>query len=186
MTTLLSFNWIGTKSQPLTSTSQDLPICKKAMKLFSTQIGGVYRPGETVQLAGIVRAPKQVTPQPLPTRVEVLAPDGRILRELRQQTTKTGGCEVSISIPDYAQTGNYIAKMLIADKVVGRTQFQIEEFMPDRMKVAITTDKSIYGLGDELDIQVNAVNLFGPPAVGRKVLVSCELKAVSLVDLRQC
>ena len=155
---------------------------QKGYEAFLYTDRGVYRPGETVQLAGIVRAPKQVTPQPLPTRVEVLAPDGRILRELRQQTTKTGVCEVSISIPDYAQTGNYIAKMLIADKVVGRTQFQIEEFMPDRMKVAITTDKSIYGLGDELDIQVNAVNLFGPPAVGRKVLVSCELKAVSLVD----
>jgi uncharacterized protein YfaS (alpha-2-macroglobulin family) len=155
---------------------------QKGYEAFLYTGRGVYRPGETVQLAGIVRAPKQVTPEPLPTRIEVLAPDGRILRELRQQTTKTGVCEVKISIPDYAQTGNYIAKMLIADKVVGRAQFQVEEFMPDRMKVAITTDKSIYKLGDELDIQVNAINLFGPPAVGRKVQVSCELKAVSLVD----
>ena len=155
---------------------------QKGYEAFLYTSRGVYRPGETVQLAGVVRAPKQVTPEPLPTRIEVLAPDGRILRELRQQTTKTGGCEVQISIPDYAQTGNYIAKMLIADKVVGRTQFQIEEFMPDRMKVAITADKSIYRLGDTLDIQVNAVNLFGPPAVGRKVQASCVLKAVSFMD----
>jgi uncharacterized protein YfaS (alpha-2-macroglobulin family) len=155
---------------------------QKGYEAFLYTGRGVYRPGETVQLAGIVRAPKQVTPEPLPTRIEVLAPDGRILRELRQQTTKTGVCEVKISIPDYAQTGNYIAKMLIADKVVGRAQFQVEEFMPDRMKVAVTTDKSIYRLGDELDIQVDAVNLFGPPAVGRKVQASCELKAVSFMD----
>ena len=155
---------------------------QKGYEAFLYTGRGVYRPGETVQLAGIVRAPKQVTPEPLPTRIEVLAPDGRILRELRQQTTKTGICAAQISIPDYAQTGNYIAKMLIADKVVGRVQFQVEEFMPDRMKVVITTDKSIYRLGDKLDIQVNAVNLFGPPAVGRKVQVSCELKAVSFMD----
>jgi uncharacterized protein YfaS (alpha-2-macroglobulin family) len=155
---------------------------QKGYEAFLYTSRGVYRPGETVQLAGIVRAPNQKTPQPLPARIEVLAPDGRILRELRQQTTKTGVCEVKISIPDYAQTGNYIAKMLIADKVVGRAQFQVEEFMPDRMKVAVTTDKSIYRLGDELDIQVDAVNLFGPPAVGRKVQASCELKAVSFMD----
>ena len=155
---------------------------QKGYEAFLYTSRGVYRPGETVQLAGIVRAPNQKTPESLPSRIEVLAPDGRILRELRQQTTKTGICEVEIPIPDYAQTGNYIAKMLIADNVVGRAQFQVEEFMPDRMKVAITTDKSIYKLGDELDIQVNAVNLFGPPAVGRNVQVSCEFKAVSFVD----
>ena len=155
---------------------------QKGYEAFLYTSRGVYRPGETVQLAGIVRAPKQVTPEPLPTRIKLLAPDGRILRELRQQLTKTGLCEVRIPIPDYAQTGNYIAKMLIADNVVGRVQFQVEEFMPDRMKVTITTDKSICKPGDELDIQVNAVNLFGPPAVGRKVQVSCELKAVSFLD----
>ena len=155
---------------------------QKGYEAFLYTGRGVYRPGETVALAGIVRAPKQAMPEPLPTRIEVLSPDGRILRELRQQTTKTGACEVRIPIPDYAQTGNYIAKMLIADKVVGRTQFQVEAFMPDRMKVGIATDKSIYGLGDEIDIQVDAVNLFGPPAVGRKVQVSCELRAVSLAD----
>ena len=155
---------------------------QKGYEAFLYTSRGVYRPGETVQLAGIVRAPKQATPGTLPTRIEILAPDGRILRELRQQTTKAGACEVQVPIPDYAQTGNYIAKMRIADKVVGRTQFQVEEFMPDRMKVGITTDKSIYKLGDEIDIQVDAVNLFGPPAVGREVQVSCELRAVSLAD----
>lgn len=153
---------------------------QKGYEAFLYTSRGVYRPGETVQLAGIVRAPKQATPEPLPTRIEILSPDGRILRELRQQTTKAGACEIQIPIPDYAQTGNYVAKMLIADKLVGRTQFQVEEFMPDRMKVGITTDKSIYRLGDEIDIQVDAVNLFGPPAAGRKVLVSCELRVVSI------
>ncbi len=142
---------------------------------------GVYRPGETVQLAGIVRGVKQTTPEPLPTRIEVLAPDGRIIRELRQQLNKSGACDVKIPIPDYALTGNYIAKMKIADRVVGSAQFQVEEFMPDRMKVAVTVDKSSYKLGEALDIEVKATNLFGPPAVGRKVQASCQLVAVPFV-----
>ena len=151
---------------------------QKGYEAFLYPSRGVYRPGETVQLAGIVRGPKQKTPQPLPTRIEVISPDGRILRELRQQTNKSGTCDVQIPIPDYALTGSYIAKMRIADRVVGSVQFQVEEFMPDRMKVSVTADKAAYKLGDELDIEVTAINLFGPPAVGRKVRVSCDLEAV--------
>ena len=154
---------------------------QKGYEAFLYTSRGVYRPGETVQLAGIVRGPKQVTPQPLPTRIEVLSPNGRIMRELRLKTNKSGACDVKIPIPDYALTGNYIAKMRIADRVVGRVQFQVEEFMPDRIKVAVTADKSTYKLGEELDIEVSAINLFGPPAVGRKVEVSCELEAVPFV-----
>ncbi len=154
---------------------------QKGYEAFLYTSRGVYRPGETVQLAGIVRGPKQVTPQPLPARIEVLSPNGRIMRELRLQTNKNGACDVQILIPDYALTGNYIAKMRIADRVVGRVQFQVEEFMPDRMKVAVTADKSTYKLGEELGIEVSATNLFGPPAVGRKVEVFCELEATPLV-----
>ena len=154
---------------------------QKGYEAFLYTSRGVYRPGETVQLAGIVRGPKQVTPEPIPTRIKILSPDGRIMQELRQQTNKSGACEVKISIPDYALTGNYIAKMQIADRVVGSVQFQVEEFMPDRMKVAITVDKSSYKLGEELSIEVNAMNLFGPPAVGRKVQASCQLRAVPFV-----
>ena len=32
------------------------------------------------------------------------------MRELRLQTNKSGACDVQIPIPDYALTGNYIAK----------------------------------------------------------------------------
>ncbi len=151
---------------------------QKGYEAFLYTSRGVYRPGETVQLAGIVRGPKHKTPQPLPTRIEVISPDGRTLRELRQQTNKSGACDVQILIPDYALTGSYIAKMRIADRVVGSAQFQVEEFMPDRMKVSVTADKAAYKLGDELDIEVTAINLFGPPAVGRKVQVSCDLEGV--------
>ncbi|MYK94945.1 alpha-2-macroglobulin family protein [Candidatus Poribacteria bacterium] len=154
---------------------------QKGYEAFLYTSRGVYRPGETVQLAGVVRGPKQVTPEPIPTRIKILSPDGRIMRELRQQTNKSGACEVKIPIPDYALTGNYIAKMQIADRVVGSVQFQVEEFMPDRMKVAITVDKPSYKLGDELSIEINAMNLFGPPAVGRKTQASCQLQAVPFV-----
>lgn len=156
------------------------PYLEQGYEAFLWTSRGVYRPGETVELAGIVRGAQHVVPRPLPARVEVLAPDGRILREARVQTSASGGCEVRIDIPAYAQTGGYLAKLRIAEKEVGRTRFQVEEFLPDRMKVTVTTDKPTYTLGDAVDVEVTAVNLFGPPAAERHVEATCELTAVPL------
>ena len=142
---------------------------------------GVYRPGEKVALAGIVRGKQNATPPSLPTHIQILAPDGRIVNEFRQNTDKRGGCEVTIPLPDYAQTGSYIAKMSVAGKEIGRTPFQVEEFMPDRMKVTITTDKSNYDLGVEVGMDVSAVSLFGPPAANRKVTAAYMLEAVPYI-----
>ena len=142
---------------------------------------GVYRPGEKVDIAGIVRGKQNITPPSLPTHIQILAPDGRIVDELHQNTDRRGGCEVTVPIAAYAQTGSYIAKMSIAGKEIGRTSFQVEEFMPDRMKVSVNTAKSEYDLGDEVSMDVTAVSLFGPPAANRKVTASYMLEAVPYV-----
>ncbi len=154
------------------------PYIETGYEAFLCTSRGVYRPGENISLAAIVRGKRNVTPPSLPTRIEVLAPDGRIVQEFRQNTDRRGGCEITIPLPPYAQTGGYIAKMRIADKEIGRTRFLVEEFMPDRMKVTVTTDKPIYDLGDEVKMDVSAVNLFGPPAANRKVEAAYILEAV--------
>lgn len=138
---------------------------------------GIYRPGETANLVSIVRGKGNLIPPSLPVLVQVLAPDNRIFREFRSQTGKEGAFELGVKFPDYAKTGGYIAKIHVADKEIGRKRFQVEEFMPDRIKVTLSTDKPIYGLGDEISLEVDAVNLFGPPAVNRKVLASCDIEA---------
>lgn len=142
---------------------------------------GVYRPGEKVSLAAIVRGKRNVTPPTLPTHIQILAPDGRVISEFNQNTDRRGGCEVTIPLAAYAQTGGYIAKMNVAGKEIGRVPFQVEEFMPDRMKVTVTTDKPEYDLGVEVGMDVSAVNLFGPPAANRKVTASYMLETVPYV-----
>ncbi|MDE0040848.1 MAG: MG2 domain-containing protein, partial [Candidatus Poribacteria bacterium] len=138
---------------------------------------GIYRPGETANLVSVVRGKGNLIPPSLPVLVQVLAPDNRIFREFRSQTSKEGAFELNVKFPEYAKTGGYIAKVHVADKEIGRRRFQVEEFMPDRIKVTLSTDKPIYGLGDEISLEVDAVNLFGPPAVNRKVLASCDIEA---------
>ncbi len=142
---------------------------------------GVYRPGERVNIAGIVRGKDNLTPPILPTHIEVTAPDGRTIREFQKNTDKHGGCEVELTLPPYAQTGGYIAKIKVANKEIGRGRFQVEEFMPDRMKVIVSTDKPEYDIGAEVGMEVTAVNLFGPPATNRKVTAYYMLEAVPYV-----
>ncbi len=138
---------------------------------------GVYRPGETANLVNIVRGKGNLTPPSLPVLIQVLAPDKRIFREFRSQTGRGGAFELSVKFPEYAKTGRYTAKIHVADNEIGRASFQVEEFMPDRIKVTLTTDKPVYAVGDEIAVDVEAVNLFGPPAANRKVIASCDIEA---------
>ena len=130
---------------------------------------GVYRPGETANLIGIVRGKNSSTPKALPVRIEIVNPQNATLKEFQEQTDDEGTCEVEIPLPAYAPTGWYTVKMWSGEKQIGTTNFQVEEFIPDRMKVSVEADKESYMLGDEVAIDVKAENLFGTPAVGRKV-----------------
>lgn len=161
------------------------PYLEKGYEAFIYTSRGVYRPGEKVDFAAIVRGKQNTTPPSLPTHIEVIAPDGRIVHELSKNTDRRGGCDATIPIAPHAQTGSYIAKMHVAGKEIGRTQFQVEEFMPDRMKVAVNTDKSAYDLGSEVAMDISAVSLFGPPAADRKVTAAYTIEAVPFVPSEQ-
>ena len=43
------------------------------------------------------------------------------------------------------------------DNEIGRGGFNVEEFMPDRIKVKVGTDSESYSLGQEMKINVEAV-----------------------------
>ena len=161
------------------------PYLEKGYEAFIYTSRGVYRPGEKVDFAAIVRGKQNMTPPSLPTHIEVIAPDGRIVHELNKNTDRRGGCDATVTIAPHAQTGSYIAKMNVAGKEIGRTQFQVEEFMPDRMKVSVNTDKVEYDLGTEVAMNVSAVSLFGPPAADRKVTAAYTIEAVSFVPSEQ-
>ena len=130
---------------------------------------GVYRPGETAHLIGIVRGKKGTTPDSLPIQIEIVGPQNATLKEYQAQTDDEGSCEVEIPLPAYTPTGWYTVKMWSGEKQIGSAFFQVEEFIPDRMKVSVESDKESYMLADAVTIDVKAENLFGTPAVGRKV-----------------
>lgn len=157
------------------------PYLENGYEAFIYTSRGVYRPGEKVDFAAVVRGKQNVTPPSLPTHIEIVAPDGRIVHELHKNTDRSGGCDMSVTIAPHAQTGTYIAKMNIAGREIGRSQFQIEEFMPDSMKVTVNADRTAYELGAEVTMDVSAVSLYGPPAADRKITAAYTIEAVPFV-----
>ena len=130
---------------------------------------GIYRPGETVNLVGIVRGKNVIPPNQLPLQINIVNPSGNIVREVQVKTGSEGACEIEIPIADVSLTGWYNARMMFEEKQIGSVSFQVEEFIPDRMKIDLNVEKSTYTVEDEVNFEINAANLYGTPAVGRSV-----------------
>jgi uncharacterized protein YfaS (alpha-2-macroglobulin family) len=128
----------------------------------------IFRPGDAGHLVAVLRGPNAALPPEFPVKLEIRQPDGRIYQELKSNTMDRGVCEFALKFPDYAQTGKYQAVLRVAEEAVGTTAFSVEDFMPERIKVTVKTDRSTYLAGETAAIKVQGLNLFGPPAAGRR------------------
>ncbi|MGH2571851.1 MAG: alpha-2-macroglobulin family protein, partial [bacterium] len=146
---------------------------KAGTRIFVYSDRGIYRPGDRVRLAWIARGADLRIPPEFPLTLSVVAPDGRIFEERLVTTGANGVAEQDLEIPDWAPTGEYRARLLLdPETALGDHALQVEDFIPDRMKVALTLlvhgeEKGLAAPGDELSLEVEARTLFGPPAAGR-------------------
>jgi uncharacterized protein YfaS (alpha-2-macroglobulin family) len=130
---------------------------------------GVYRPGETAHLVSVVRGINGSVVQEFPYIINVKDPQGRDFQEYKLTSKDAAFSAFDVEVPDFAKTGNYLVTAKIGDDVIGQYQFQVEEFMPDRIKATISTDKESYNSGDSMNIIVNGTYLFGPLCAGNTV-----------------
>ena len=141
---------------------------------------GIYRPGETVHLRAILRGVGHKTPESFPIIFDIKKPDTRQFKKLNAMLSEFGTSEVEVDIPDYALTGRYTAYLKLpgSTKVLGECRFNVEEFMPDRLKVEITAPSKRFTAKEIIPINVKTEHFFGAPAPGREVEVICYLAAV--------
>ncbi len=132
---------------------------------------GVYRPGDTAHIVSLVRNADGSAPPGFPYFIVVNDPTGREFMSYRVTTTSAEAMNaVDVAIPDYAPTGKYsLVARIGEDYEIGRETFQVEEFMPDRIKVSVVTDKKEYIPGEMVQADVIGTFLFGPPASNNKV-----------------
>lgn len=129
----------------------------------------LYRPGETVHIASILRDQTRKIVTGFPVYVKVINPKGGVFTEMKKTIDEQGSLELDIDLPKFAYTGTYHVEILTAnDSYIGSYAFKVEEFVPDKIKVNANFDEDSYKMNQKAIVQVNANNLFGTPASNRK------------------
>lgn len=136
----------------------------------------LYRPGETVEGVAVLRDAGLRAPPSMPVVLRHRDPRGRVRDEWTATTGEAGLVELELDLPAYALTGNHDLTLEAGGEVVGSWAFQVEEFVPDRIRVEIRAPLEAVGPrdrrpgpGEELAWKVLSRYLFGPPASGLAV-----------------
>ena len=128
----------------------------------------LYRPGETVSVSAILRDFQWKTPKAIPMKLKFVSPSGKELKTIRKKLNEFGSVETSLTLNKNAMTGSYSLEVYLANGAyLTSKSFAVEEFLPDRIKVDVKFDKKFLANGDEMKLDISAVNFFGPPAAGR-------------------
>ncbi len=135
---------------------------------------GVYRPGDTVHVSAIVRDPHDRAPdKPLPVDVTVIDPRAKVVRKLALKTNAAGMLSIDHALPVFADTGHWRVALAVADKPLAAYDVQVEEFVPERMKVTLAPKHDDVLVGQPLPFTVSAQYLFGGSAADSGVELSC-------------
>jgi uncharacterized protein YfaS (alpha-2-macroglobulin family) len=129
----------------------------------------LYRPGEQLKGIAVVRDGSLATPPAMPLLLRWLDPQGHERATSKLAADAHGVAEIKLDIPAYTLTGHHNLELKVAEKVIGQYPFQVEEFVPDRIKVEIAAPQGKVGPGQELAYDVASSYLFGPPAAGLPV-----------------
>lgn len=128
----------------------------------------LYRPGEELHVSTIIRDESWNTPGEIPVKVLLRMPNGKEFSSYRKILNKEGSCEASFAVPHTAITGTYTVQVYTAnDILLNSYNISIEEFVPDRIKSTLKTNKKEFDLTDSITATLQVDNLFGTPAAGR-------------------
>jgi len=130
---------------------------------------GVYRPGEVVHLVAVTRGKEGVLPDDYAVNFRLLNPTGKEIVSERFKLDKHGIYVYDFHVPAEAKTGKWKASVQWKNNLTGNYTFQVEEFIPNKIKVKLKSLNPRVYAGDTLKLKVSGTNLFGPPASGLKV-----------------
>lgn len=140
---------------------------------------GLYRPGETAQIKGIVREdgyPTMKTPSGKTMEVKVQGPDGDTILKASPKLSAFGTFDVAVKIPTTGRLGTYDISARLADSAnqwrsVGTT-VEVAEFRAAEFKVGVESDKPSYIRGDKASWTASGDFLFGAPMSGADASLS--------------
>jgi hypothetical protein len=139
---------------------------------------GIYRPGETVRIAGLLRDGAGRAVADRPVTVTVRRPNYTEAEKIRVEKTDIGGFTHDFDIPRSAARGAWtITVEADGAGAVGSETFSVEDFVPQRLEVTLDVDEKEAMLPDEpRPVMVKSRFLYGAPASGLGVEAEARLR----------
>jgi uncharacterized protein YfaS (alpha-2-macroglobulin family) len=142
-------------------------------EVFAWSGRDLYRPGETLRASALLRDGdgdgKPMKPQTLFVRLK--QPDGRSLVDTRLEPHDLNYFELSQAIPADAPTGLWQLEFRLdpaSKEAVQAFPFHVEEFLPERLKVDLSSPQARLVPQEPLKLAVASSYLYGAPADGNR------------------
>ncbi|MBX7146183.1 MAG: alpha-2-macroglobulin family protein [Alphaproteobacteria bacterium] len=150
-------------------------VSPNAYDLYFYTDRGVYRPGETVHLVGLLRDKQSKAVEKLPLTLKTYRPDGTEVNKFILNNQGSGGYIYDLNISETARTGQWkiIAYADPNDKPIGEITYLVEEVVPARIEVKLSSDAKRILPAQENNLNIQANYLYGAPA--QKLLIKSEL-----------
>ncbi len=142
-----------------------------SIDVFAWSSRDLFRPGETLRVSALMRDGdgRSVPAQPLFATLR--QPDGRLRETRKLEGAALGYFEYSEAIALDAPTGRWKLEMSPdpGKPELGQSfAFRVEEFLPERLKLALESEIKPLAPNTELAIEVQADYLYGAPAGGNR------------------
>jgi uncharacterized protein YfaS (alpha-2-macroglobulin family) len=128
---------------------------------------GVYRPGETVHLTGLIRTDGG-TAASVPATLIVARPDGVEHRRMVLADQGLGGRTLSLDLGRQSMTGTWRARLHADPKAsaLAEMAFLVEDFVPERLALELKPEATALRESESTRIALSGRYLYGPPASG--------------------
>lgn len=157
---------------------------RAALSAYIFSDRGIYRPGEEIRAAALIRSQDWSRAlSGLPLRLEVIDPQGTLIRRETFKPGPAGFGEILHPTKETSPTGTYTLSLsIVRDQhradLIGSTTVQVREFQPDRLRMkASFSAASVDGWvpPEQLEANLQLENLFGTPAENRRIVAHLTL-----------
>lgn len=153
-------------------------------QLFAFGSRDLYRPKETVYFNALLR---DADGQPLPAQpivVDVMSPDNLVVDNftVKENADSSGLYQWKYVIPASAATGKWAFRFDVGNIGYHYAYFNVEEFLPERMGMEITTaSNNPIQFDKHINFEVKGWYLYGAPAAGNTLDGHIYLKKVDSI-----
>lgn len=133
---------------------------------------GIYRPGERVRLIGLIRDQVGRAISNRQSTLVVYRPNGTEARRIRMtEAVDAGAIAKNIELDRSSPRGVWRAELIVdgQEAVAGSVSWSVEDFVPQRLRVAIEASEAVLRAGQSRPINVQADFLYGAPGAGLAV-----------------